>query len=59
MMCTILSNPAQEANKTLEKIQKSLEDYLETKRMGFPRSVHLLVYYYYDKIRFVYVKANA
>jgi len=27
----------QEANKTLEKIQKSLEDYLETKRMGFPR----------------------
>ena len=27
----------QEANKTLEKIQKSLEDYLETKRNGFPR----------------------
>jgi dynein heavy chain len=27
----------QEANKVLEKIQKSLEDYLETKRMGFPR----------------------
>ena len=27
----------QEANKVLEKIQKSLEDYLETKRNGFPR----------------------
>ena len=27
----------QESNRVLEKIQKSLEDYLETKRMGFPR----------------------
>ena len=27
----------QESNKVLEKIQKSLEDYLETKRNGFPR----------------------
>lgn len=27
----------QRANDTLEKIQKNLEDYLETKRMGFPR----------------------
>ena len=26
-----------EANRCLERIQKSLEDYLETKRMGFPR----------------------
>jgi dynein heavy chain len=29
----------QRANDTLEKIQKNLEDYLETKRMGFPRCV--------------------
>ena len=27
----------QNANKTLEDIQKSLEDYLETKRAAFPR----------------------
>lgn len=27
----------QNANKTLEDIQKSLEDYLETKRGAFPR----------------------
>jgi len=27
----------QEANAVLERIQKSLEDYLETKRSGFPR----------------------
>ena len=27
----------QGANKTLEDIQKSLEDYLETKRSAFPR----------------------
>ena len=27
----------QHANKTLEDIQKSLEDYLQTKRMAFPR----------------------
>ena len=27
----------QNANKTLEDIQKSLEDYLETKRSAFPR----------------------
>ncbi|EKX31572.1 hypothetical protein GUITHDRAFT_53679, partial [Guillardia theta CCMP2712] len=26
----------QEANKVLEKIQNTLEDYLETKRMEFP-----------------------
>jgi dynein heavy chain len=27
----------QQANETLESVQKSLEDYLETKRMAFPR----------------------
>ena len=27
----------QKANETLDKIQKNLEDYLETKRMAFPR----------------------
>lgn len=27
----------QKSNGTLEKIQKNLEDYLETKRMSFPR----------------------
>lgn len=27
----------QKSNATLEKIQKNLEDYLETKRMSFPR----------------------
>lgn len=27
----------QNANKTLEDVQKSLEDYLETKRSAFPR----------------------
>ncbi|XRB21521.1 dynein axonemal heavy chain [Pseudoscourfieldia marina] len=27
----------QRANETLEKVQKNLEDYLETKRMAFPR----------------------
>ena len=33
----------QEANKTLEKIQKSLEDYLETKRNGFPLVARLVI----------------
>ena len=27
----------QKSNETLDKIQKNLEDYLETKRMAFPR----------------------
>ena len=30
-----------ETIEELEKIQKSLEDYLETKRMGFPRYLYL------------------
>ena len=33
----------QSASETLEKIQKNLEDYLETKRIGFPRQVLLPV----------------
>jgi dynein heavy chain len=33
----ILLQQFQASNVTLEEIQKSLEDYLETKRMAFPR----------------------
>ena len=32
-----LKEQLEKANATLEKIQKNLEDYLETKRMAFPR----------------------
>ena len=30
---------AQICNQTLEQVQKNLEDYLETKRVSFPRCV--------------------
>ncbi len=36
-LCTGLLEVFQKDNEVLEKIAKSLEDYLETKRMAFPR----------------------
>ncbi len=35
--CTGLLEAFQKSNEVLETISKSLEDYLETKRMAFPR----------------------
>ncbi|OHT09907.1 Dynein heavy chain family protein [Tritrichomonas foetus] len=32
-----IASDLEDANKTLESVQKALEDYLETKRMAFPR----------------------